>query len=56
MDSKIYMEIKLKVIVETDLTNPCDIMENLDISVFSDSENVMVLDHEVDNFQITDAK
>lgn len=54
--SKIYMDITLRVIVETDLGNPNDIVDNLDINVYPDSELVEVYDHEVENFNIIDAK
>ena len=53
---KIYMDITLRVIVDTDLTNPCDIVENLDIDVTPNTENVEVYDTEITNFNITDAK
>jgi len=54
--SKVYMDITLRVIVETDLENPNDIVDNLDINVSPDSEEVEVYDHEVENFNIVDAK
>ena len=53
---KIYMDITLKVIVDTDLTSPCDIVDNLDIDVTPNTENVEVYDTEITNFNITDAK
>ena len=54
--SKIYMDITLRVILDTDLTSADDIVENLDISVIPNTENVEVYDTEVENFNITDAK
>ena len=54
--SKIYMDITLRVIVDTDLTSADDIVENLDISVIPNTENVEVYDTEVENFNITDSK
>lgn len=49
------LEVKLRVIVETDLTSPDDILDSLDIDVFQNDENVEVYDYDVDNYQITDA-
>lgn len=54
--SKIYMDITLRVILDTDLTSADDIVENLDISVIPNTENVEVYDTEVENFNITDSK
>jgi len=54
--SKVYMDITLRVLVETDLTSPDEIIDNLDINVSPDSEEVEVYDHEVENFNIIDAK
>lgn len=53
---KIYLDIKVRVIVETELTNPCDIIDNLDISITPDTENVEVYDTEVQEFNVVDAK
>lgn len=36
--SKIYMNITLRVIIDTDLTSADDIVENLDISVVPNTE------------------
>lgn len=54
--SKIYMDITLRVILDTDLTSADDIVENLDISIIPNTENVEVYDTEVENFNITDSK
>ena len=54
--SKIYMNITLRAIIDTDLTSADDIVENLDISVVPNTENVEVCDTEVENFNIADAK
>ena len=54
--SKTYMNITLRVIIDTDLTSVDDIVENLDISVVPNTENVEVYDTEVENFNITDMK
>ena len=54
--SKIYMDIKVRVVVDTYLTNPCDIVDNLDIDVYPNTENVEVYDTEVTDFNIVDAK
>ena len=53
---KTYMNITLRVIIDTDLTSVDDIVENLDISVVPNTENVEVYDTEVENFNITDVK
>lgn len=54
--SKMYMNITLRVIIDTDLTSADDIVENLDISVVPNTENVEVCGTEVENFNIADAK
>ena len=54
--SKVYLKVELSIIVDTDLQGVDNIMDNIDINVTSNSENVDVMDSEVNNFQITDAK
>lgn len=54
--SKVYLDVTIRVILDTDLTSADDIVENLDISVIPNTENVEVYDTEVENFNITDAK
>jgi len=54
--SKIFMEVTLKVVVDTDLTNPQDIVEHLDFTPSPEDEVVEVYDSEVTNFMITDSK
>jgi hypothetical protein len=54
--SKVYLKVELSIIVDTDLQGADNIMDNIDINVTSNSENVDVMDSEVNNFQITDAK
>ena len=53
---KVYLDITVRVIVDTDLTNANDIVDNLDINIYPDSENVEVYDTEVQNFNIVDSK
>lgn len=48
--SEIYMDITIRVILDTDLTSADDIVDNLDISVIPNTENVEVYDTEVENF------
>jgi hypothetical protein len=54
--SKVYIDIKVRAIVDTDLTNPCDIVDNLNIDVYPNTENVEVYDTEVTDFNIVDSK
>jgi len=54
--NKVYLKVELSVVVDTDLTSPDDIMEHVDVDVLGDVENVNVLQHEVENFYVTDAK
>lgn len=53
---KVYMNVTLKVIVDTDITSADDIIEHLDFTPTPEDEVVEVLDAEVDNFEVTDAK
>lgn len=54
--SKVYIKVVQNIIVDTDLTDVADIIDNLDFSVCSDTENALVLDHEIDSFYVTDSK
>lgn len=54
--SRVYIDITVRVVLDTDLTNPNDIVDNLNIEVAPDSENVEVYDTEVENFNIVDSK
>jgi hypothetical protein len=54
--SKVYMNVSLRVIVDTDLTSPDDIMDNIDINALPNTENVEVYDTEVQSFQVEDSK
>ena len=54
--SKIYMQVTLDIIVETDLTSPEDIVEHLDFTPSPEDEMVEVYDAEVTNFMVTDSK
>jgi hypothetical protein len=54
--SKIYLNVNLKVIVDTDVTSAEDIIDHLDFTPTPEDEVVEVYDAEVENFQITDSK
>jgi hypothetical protein len=54
--SKVYLKVNMRVIVDTDLSSVDDIMENIDFYAEGNTEEVEVLDHEVDNFYIEDSK
>ena len=54
---KCYIDVKLRLIVDTDEDlSVDDIMDAIDIEAVPVDETVDVLDTEVDNFVITDAK
>ena len=50
--SRVYIDITVRVVLDTDLTNPNDIVDNLNIEVTPDSENVEVYDTEVENVNL----
>ena len=54
--SRVYIDITVRVVLDTDLTNPNDIVDNLNISITPDSENVEVYDTEVQDFNVIDSK
>lgn len=54
--SKVYMQVTLNLIVDTDLESVDDIMECIDIEATPNDENVEVYDWEVENYNITDSK
>jgi hypothetical protein len=54
--SKVYLNVTLRIIADTDLTSPDDIMENIDIEAKGNTENVEVYDTEVQTFQVEDSK
>lgn len=53
--SKIYLNVNVKLIVDTDLTNVDEIAENLSFESFDDSE-VMVLESEINDISVEDSK
>ena len=53
---KVYLNVTLKVCVDTDLCGADNIIDNLDFDVTPNTEEVEVCDTEVENFYITDAK
>ena len=54
--SKVYLNVTLKVCVDTELCGADNIIDNLDFDVTPNSEEVEVYNTEVENFYITDAK
>ncbi len=54
--SRIYLSVKMNVVVDTDLTDPSEIMDNIEISAVGDDSDVMVLDSEVEDYDVTYAK
>ena len=54
--SKIYLNVNLKIIVDTDVTSAEDIIDYLDFTPTTEDEVVEVLDCEVDHFEVTDSK
>jgi hypothetical protein len=51
--SKIYLDVTMRVVVETDIVDIGDVMEHVDCYADStDLENVKVLDHEVTDYKI----
>lgn len=53
---KVYLQVTLNVIVDTDLTSVNDIVDSLDFDVAPMDENVEVYDSEVHDFHVTDSK
>jgi hypothetical protein len=54
---KIYLKIELSVVVSAeDGVSAGDIMDNLDIPVYTDMDGVCVIDHETKSYEITDSK
>lgn len=54
--SKVYLNVTLKVCVDTELCGADNIIDNLDFDVTPNSEEVEVYDTEVENFYITETK
>ena len=54
--SKIYLEVKMRVIVDTDINDVDEIMDYVDCYATGDDANVMVLEHEVQSYSVEDAK
>jgi hypothetical protein len=54
--SKIYLDVKMRVIVDTDINDVDEIMEYVDCYADGDDANVMVLEHEVQSYSVVDAK
>lgn len=57
MTRKMYIDVTLKLIVEVDEGLSVDnVMDNISINVDSETENVDVLDSQIDLFTLTDSK
>lgn len=54
--SKICLNVTMRVIVDADVNDGEDIMECLDCYADGDNTHVMVLEHEVQDYTIEDAK
>jgi len=54
--SKIYLNVTMRVIVDTDINDVDDIMDYVDCYATGDDTNVMVLEHEVQSYSVEDAK
>lgn len=54
--SKICLNVTMRVIVDADVNEDEDIMEYLDCYAEGDNTHVMVLEHEVQDYTIEDAK
>ena len=55
--SKVYLNVKMRVIVDTDFTDPSDIMDYVNCYADSDDESqAMVLEHEVIDYEVDDSK
>lgn len=53
---KIYLEVKMRVIVDTDINDVGEVMDYVDCYADGDDSNVMVLEHEVTGYSVEDAK
>lgn len=54
---KVYVSMVVNAIIDTDLENPNDILDYIDVKVSSDDDSTaMVLDSEVEDISVTDAK
>lgn len=54
--SKIYLDVKMRVIVDTDINDVDEIMDYVDCYATGDDANVKVLEHEVQDYTIEDVK
>jgi len=54
--SKIYLDVKMRVIVDTDINDVDEIMDYVDCYATGDDANVMVVEHEVQDYSVVDAK
>lgn len=53
---KIYLEVKMSIIVDTDINDVDDIMDYVDCYASGDDYNVSVLEHEVTDYSVEDVK
>lgn len=54
--NKIYLNVTMRVIVDTDINDVDEIMDYVDCYATGDDANVMVVEHEVQSYSVEDAK
>ena len=54
--NKIYLNVTMRVIVDTDINDVDEIMDYVDCYATGDDANVMVVEHEVQDYSVEDAK
>lgn len=54
--NKIYLNVTMRVIVDTDINDVDEIMDYVDCYATGDDANVMVIEHEVQSYSVEDAK
>ena len=53
---KIYLNVTMRVIVDTDINDVDEIMKHVDCYPTGDDANVMVVFHEVQSYSVVDVK
>ena len=54
--NRIYLNVTMRVIVDTDINDVDEIMDYVDCYATGDDANVMVVEHEVQGYSVEDAK
>lgn len=55
--SEIRMKLEVSVLVDSEITDPFDIVRNLDLDIRNDDYSDMaVLDYEISDYEIVDSK